>query len=464
MEKGSALNDKMVIKFSIGFKKYSSNTTYLILEKVARIFYMLTIWTYVVRYLGPEQFGILSYATSFIFLFSIFSDLGLELIVVRELIKNGGRSDEILGSTFLLKFLGALCAVIIIFFITKIYCLDPCLRKIILIMSLSMIFQSFDGINYYFQSCVLSKYKVFPQLVSLAAISILSLWFIWLKKPLVYFVYIIFVEAVISGLILVIFYTLRHQWIFRWKINFDITKKLFNDSWPIILLGFATSLYMRFDQMIIKEMLGVVAVGYYSVAVRLSEAFYFVPMILTSSLFPAIVNAKLKDEQIYHDRLQALFGLLFWLAFSISLLTTLIARPAVEMFYGPQYLPAADILVIHTWGGIFAFWGVAVCRWAISENLQIYMMYYGWVGVLSSIVLNRILIGWYGIRGAAIATILSYCVTVVLANLLSPKTRKVILLQFRCFNIVRLIKGIMAIIGHHSFPFGKTDQFNEQRN
>ena len=153
----------------------------MILEKIAVFLYAdhLDICR---KYLGPEQFGILSYATSFIFLFSIFSDLGLELIVVRELIKNGGRSDEILGSTFLLKFLGALCAVIIIFFITESHYLDPYLRKIILIMSLSMIFQSFDGINYYFQSCVLSKYKVFSQLVSLVAISILSLWFIWLKN------------------------------------------------------------------------------------------------------------------------------------------------------------------------------------------------------------------------------------------------------------------------------------------
>ena len=88
-------------------------------------------------------------------------------------------------------------------------------------------------------------------------------------------------------------------------------------------------------------------------------------------------------------------------------------------------------------------------------------MYYGWVGVLSSIVLNRVLIDWYGICGAAVATILSYCVTVVLANFLSPKTRKVILLQFRCFNIVRLIKVIMTIISHHSLPFGKTGQINE---
>ncbi len=48
----------------------------------------------------------------------------------------------------------------------------------------------------------------------------------------------------------------------------------------------------RIDQVMLQEMIGSIEVGYYSVALRLIESFGFVPMILNSSIFPALVNAK----------------------------------------------------------------------------------------------------------------------------------------------------------------------------
>ena len=68
--------------------KYFKNTSWLFAEKIIRMMVGLFIGIWVARYLGPEQFGLFSYAVSFVGLFTAISTLGLDTIVVRELVKN----------------------------------------------------------------------------------------------------------------------------------------------------------------------------------------------------------------------------------------------------------------------------------------------------------------------------------------------------------------------------------------
>ena len=86
-----------------------------------------------------------------------------------------------------------------------------------------------------------------------------------------------------------------------------------------MLSGITVSIYMKIDQVMIKEMLGAEAVGQYAAAVRLSEVWYFIPIIIASSLFPAIVNAKKISNDLYNERLQKLYDLQFTIALLLGL-------------------------------------------------------------------------------------------------------------------------------------------------
>src|SRR3989338_11158667 len=147
------------MRFSNGLIRYAKNTGYLVLEKIARIVITITVWAYVISYLGPEQFGIFSYALSFVFLINILSELGLDSIVVRELVRGDIKQEQILGTAFFLKFAGSLFAAVLIFTATRIYSFDPAICLILVVMSLRLVFQSLDNIDYYFQSRVLSKFE-----------------------------------------------------------------------------------------------------------------------------------------------------------------------------------------------------------------------------------------------------------------------------------------------------------------
>jgi PST family polysaccharide transporter len=73
---------------------------------------ILSVW--VARYLGPEQFGLLSYAVALASLFAIFASLELSIAVVRDLVKEQDAAGEILGSAFLLQVLGSLIGFVLL--------------------------------------------------------------------------------------------------------------------------------------------------------------------------------------------------------------------------------------------------------------------------------------------------------------------------------------------------------------
>ena len=142
------------------FKKYFKNTSWLLAEKIFRVLLSFFVSILVIRYLGPDDFGLLSYAISFYGLFTALSILGLESISIRELVKYPDKRDKLLGSVFGLRLLGGIItlAIIIIVLLSTGESYDTSL--LIIIISSSAIFQSFSVVDYYFRSKVEARYSV----------------------------------------------------------------------------------------------------------------------------------------------------------------------------------------------------------------------------------------------------------------------------------------------------------------
>lgn len=430
----------MRIKLPQGFKKYVTNTAFLFLNKLVEGIVILTIWAFVIRYLGPQQFGLLSYALSFVLLFMTLTNLGLDNIVVKKLVLDKKNKEQILGTTFFLKFFGGVAAIIAIFISVNILQWDPHIRQLILILSLRFIFLSFNCIDFYFQSIVISKYTVYSKILALICTSILCLLFVCLNLPVIYFVFVFVIESGILAMGLVYFYTAKYSKISVWKFKWNIAKELIRNSWPLIVSGIAISVYMRIDQIMIKAMLNDVSVGYYSAAVRISEVFYFIPLLVTSSLFPAIIKIKSIDSILYQNRLVVLFSILLWIAVGIAICVTIMSGFLIKMFYGQGYLPAVGVLSLHIWMITFVFFSVVRSKWAINENLQFYIMIYAVIGAGVNILLNLSLIPIWGIKGAASSAVITRFITEIVSNLFSKKTRPIFMLQLKSIWFFRGVR------------------------
>lgn len=418
-----------------GFRRYFINTSWMFADQILRLIAGLLVGIWVARYLGPEQFGVFSYAFAFVAIFGTIAKLGLDGIVVRDLVHEPNKRDIYLGTAFWLKLVGAFITIGVVAFATLYTSNDHTTNLYIFIIASGIVFQSFEVIDFYFQSKVLSKFVSLCRMTQLLLSSLMKIYFVLTGAGLFWFVVVSLVDQATLAMSLCIAY--QYQKLGSFYRHFDLmtAKNLLKDSWPLIFSSLVIMIYMRIDQIMIKEMLGAKEVGIYSAAVRLGEVWYFIPMVITSSLFPAIVSAKKVSKELYYTRLQMLYTFMAWMAIGIALFMSFSSDWLVPFMYGEAYREAARVLVIHIWAGVFVFLGVVSGKWFLSENLQNLSTINTVIGAVANILLNLILIPKYGVSGAAISTVLSYSIAAYFMNLAFKKTRH---------NFFRMSKSIFT--------------------
>ena len=194
---------------------------------------------------------------------------------------------------------------------------------------------------------------------------------------------------------------------------------------------------MRIDQVMLGEMLGAKSVGFYSAANRISEIWYFIPVSIASSVFPAIISSKAINQEIYLDRIQKLYDFMSLISISVSVVVTLCSKQIISILYGAAYIEASPILSIQIWSGVFVAMGVARGKWLLSENLQHVGYWYVGISMIVNVIGNFILIPSYGGLGASVATLLAQATTSLGAPALFRSTRISVAMLIKSLNPAR---------------------------
>lgn len=409
-----------------------TNAGWLFIDKILRMGIGLVIGIWLARYLGVADFGRLNYAIAFTSLFSAIATLGLDGIVVRDLVRHPEQNNEILGSAFALKLIGGFIAVCLV--LGTIFLLNPVdiLTQIIAsIIAIGMIFQVFDVIDFWFQSRVKSKFTVYAKSSAFLLISGIKISLILSGAGLVAFAWASLGEIVAGSAGLIIAYKATGNSFHKLKVSFPVTSRLLHESWPLMLSGLAIMLYMRIDQVMLGEISGTQEVGMYSAALRLSEAWYIIPAVIISSVMPSLTRAHATSVESYYRKLQKLFSLLARIAYLVALPMTLIATPIVTLLFGEQYTAAGPILAVHIWAALFVFLGVGMSPWILNEGLTRFSLFQTMAGAIVNVLLNFYLIPLYGGLGAAISTLLSQMAATYFALALFKRTRKIFKIETR---------------------------------
>ena len=420
---------------------YFANTTWLMTGRLVTMAVTLVVGIYIARYLGPQQYGLLSYAVSFVALFSIFSTLGLDQIVVKELISSPNSTPSVLGTVFRLKLGGAVTVILLLSTILLVSGESPETKLLILIISTGLIFQSFSVIDFYFQSRVLSKYVVIAHVVQVLFSAILKLSLIALKANLIFFAIAILIDSLLVAIGLIYFYTHHNKKsIPAWNFDRTLAWELLRKSWPLALSGLVVTIYMKIDQVMLKELLNPEAVGRYAVAARISEIWYFIPGLIVQSLFPAIISLKSSKSEHYKRSLQQLHDFLSMAALIIAIPVCLFAESLIEFLYGSSFSDAGLILSIHIWAGLLVFPGNIRAHLIVLEDQQLIALVFRSIGAVLNIVLNFLLIPRYGAVGAAWATLASYIFPVLLVCPVNSLIRSTVAMTIKSYAFpIRLL-------------------------
>lgn len=419
-----------------GFRRYFENTSWLFAEQLLRLVAGVFVGIWVARYLGPEQFGVFSYALAFAAIFSSIAKLGLDGFIVRDLVGEPNKRDVYLGTAFWLKLAGSFVTLAVIAIGIQFTSNDHNTNVYIFIIASGTIFQSFEVIDFYFQSIVLAKYVSICKMIQLILSSLLKIYFVITGADLIYFVVVSLIDQATLALTLYIAYRLQKFGNFYRQYDWMTAKILLGNSWPVILSGFVLMIQARIDQVMLKEMIGNAEVGYYSSAMRLIEVFGFVPVILTSSLYPAIVNARKASIKLYEDRLFNLYRLMMILFLIVALPIYLYGSQVVVFLYKEAYAPAGQLFSLMAIRLFFANYGVVRSAYLMTENLMTYSMITLLVGTLVNIMLNFLWIPTYHSIGAIWASITSFFVTTFVLDFFFYKTRD---------NCKMMIKSILLV-------------------
>lgn len=386
-----------------------ANTGWQFADNLVRLGGGLVVGVWLARYLGPEQFGLLSYALALVALFSAVAALGLDDIVVRNMVRDPVCREETLGTAFYLKLLGGLLA--FLGAMAAIFLLRPqdsLSLWLVGIIAAGFIFQSFNVIEFWFNSQVQARYVVIARDGAFLLSCGIKIGLILTGAPLVAFAWVALVEIAMGAMGLVIVYRRKGNRLKAWRGRIDRAREMLRDSWPLILSNIATVVYLRIDQIMLGQMVGSHEVGVYSVAVRLAEVGIFIPGVIYWSVFPAIVEAKAVNEELFYERLQKLYNLIVLAAYAVAVPVTFLSDWLVGVIFGEVYARAGLMLALLIWANLFTSLEIARSSFLTSMNwtrLHFVTLILG--GVLN-IGLNYLLIPLYGGMGAVVATLISY--------------------------------------------------------
>lgn len=427
-------------------QKYLKNTGWLILARVGSLLIKVVVGFAIANYLGKDQNGLLNYPQAFVAFFIAAAALGLDGFTTRELLKHPEKRDELLGTSLRLKLIGGLGAMPLIYlgYLINQSFFTPTQTPLsyILIIGLSGITQAFYITDSYFQATVQAKYVTFTQVFGNILSAIVKLLLILNQAELIWFVWAIFFDTVILGFGYLYFYQKKADRLFKWKYDKGVAKHLISNSWPLAFSAILVSLYMKIDQLMVDNYLGSGELGIYSTVVQLSESWYFIPVAIVTSVFPAIMNAKRDDIGRYQKRLQNMYDLMVWMSLSIAIVTTFISPLAYRIIYKEEFWSGAHVLSVHVWAGIFVFLGSASGQYLIAEGYTKISLIRTAVGAIVNIVLNIYLIPKYGIMGAAIATLAAYFVATFLIIII-PKTHRQGLMMLKSLFLITLFQKII---------------------
>ena len=402
-----------------------ANLNWLAADRVLRLVGGLLVGVWVARYLGPEQYGALNYALAFVALFGAVAKLGMDQIVVRGLVLAPDQEGKILGTLFWLKLGAGLITLAVIIAVAG-------LREsgntenvvLIAVIAMGLIFNAADSYDVYYQAKLLSRYAVLARSAAFLVFMLVRIALILGGFSVFHFALAATLELALGGVLLAWPYLRNEQFRRRWQFDRQTMYSLLRDGWPLIVSSALIVAHIRIDQVMIGQMLGNADLGVYSAAIRLSEAWLFIPMVIVRTLMPYFVELRTNNPLFYQRRLIQLYSIMFWLGLAAGILALVFGEIVVLLLFGEHYREAYAPLSITIWTGIFVSQAMARGIWMIGENRQGYRLVGNLIVVPMNIALNLLLIPQHGVVGAALASFVSMGVGTWIIPFLFPDMRE----------------------------------------
>lgn len=399
------------------------NALWLIGGRFVRMVISMMLGMLTARYLGPSDYGLLNHAAAYTGFFCSVCNLGLDGVLTRELTDAPEKSGEILGTALVLRGISSiLSSVAILCIVSVVDRHDTVMKMTVLLLSLGMVAQTVDFLQYWFQSRLQSGVTMKVMLASSVVVAGYKLYLLCSGKPVLWFASSSMLEQLLTAKLL--FSSYRRSGGSKLKFSREMAGALFQKSCHFILPGLMVAIYAQTDKIMLGKLMGQTEVGYYAAAGSLCNAWCFVLTAMIDSAYPEIAGAFRRDSAQFDRENKQLYAVCFYLSAAVSVLLCVAAEPLVGLFYGNDYLPTVGTLRILTWHTGFSYLGVARNPWMVCKNKQQYLLWCYASAAVGNVTLNFLLVPWFGAAGAAVASLAAQVITTMVVPFLIPQLRE----------------------------------------
>lgn len=382
------------------------NASWLMIGQIIQLGSSLIIGMISARYLGPSDYGLLSTGSAFMALLTPICTLGFTSTYVNEVKNNPDKENLITGTSIVFRLLSSIVAIMLLFIVSGLlYKWDRKIVFIIFMQSLSLLFQAFNIIEYWYQSRLQSKVSTIITTIAYLIISSYKIFLLATGKSVEWFACSIAIEYAIITVLYLFFYRIHGKK--PLKVDFTIGVALLKNSYHYILSGLMVVLGTQISKPILSILLDSSSVGIYTAATNLSGLHGFILGAIITSLRPYIIDKRKESIFTYRARIKQMYSIIVWLGLAVFVFYILFSRFLINTIYGNGYESAVVPTIVLSLFVPFSYLGVARNVWSVCEGMQKYEKYIALCSAVSTIGLDFILIPLFGTTGAAIAVLIS---------------------------------------------------------
>ena len=390
-----------------------NNFSWLVSGKLIQMILSLVVGLLAARYLGPSNYGLINYSTTYMTFFSALCSLGISSVIVKNFTDKPEETGTTLGTTLFLRIISSFVSGLLIIGIVSVVDKDEQLTLIVTaIVCVGLIFQPFDAFNYWFQYKYKAKVIAIVSLTAYAAVALYRVFLMVQGRDVRWFAFATVLDYLVVAILLVGSYVKFNGP--KLKFSFVKAKELLGVSYHFILSSLMVAIYGYTDKLMLKQMLNETEVGYYSTATAICAMWAFVLQAVIDAVYPTVMNLYKQDKVAFEKKNRQLYAILFYTAVGVSMIITIFAPVGIRILYGADYLPATLPLRIVTWYTAFSYLGVARNAWIVCEGKQKYLKYMYVLAAVINICLNTIIIPIMGTAGAALASLITQIFTSII--------------------------------------------------
>lgn len=395
--------------------RFLGNTSWIIFGRIAQMFISFIISMITARYLGPSNYGVINYVNSYISFFTAVCNLGLNSVIVKELIDRPDSQGETMGTVIGLRIISSILSIAsIMSCIGIIFDNNAVYMTVAVLQSLILFFNAFEMIEYWYQSKLMSKRSAIIGIIAYLCMSIYRVFILVMQKSVEWFAFATTLDNAVVAILLLICYKKDGgpKFKFSSKLAKEILKKSIHFMWSSLMVA----AYSEMNKILLGTLIDDTSVGYYSAALSLCNTWPFILKAIIDSAKPVIIGYHNTDYNLYIKRLRQLYATIFYAGAAVATIFTIGAPLIIGIIYGKDYSASVMPLRIISWYTSFSYLGVARSTWMICEGNQKFEKVLATCGAISNLIMDVLFIPRFGAVGAAIATLM----TQVLTNFLIP--------------------------------------------